>query len=153
MTRGNESSASDSIAEIWFNEPVEAPDIADGELVIANRHRLMAVIAEWSVAKLRFVNSNGEIVGEWPGNLVKRMRWVVSNEGRANTSEVGTTVWLAKQRKTHPLHGQPWTNELDAELTVLHGRGFGTKDLAAHFQRSRGGILSRLKKLGLIERK
>ena len=30
MTRGNESSASDSIVEIWFNELVEAPDIADG---------------------------------------------------------------------------------------------------------------------------
>ena len=153
MTMGNESSASDSIAEIWFNEPVEAPDIADGELVIANRHRLMAVIAEWSVAKLRFVNSSGEIVAEWPGNLVKRMRWVPIKEDRDNVAGVGTTVWLAKQRKYQPLHGEPWTNELDAELTVLHGRGFGTKDLAAHFQRSSGGILSRLKKLGLIERK
>ena len=153
MTKKYENEVSDSVAEIWFNEPVEAPDIADGELVIANRHRLTALVAEWSAAKIRFVNSNGEIVAEWPGNLVKRMRWVPDKEDRDNVSGVGTTVWLAKQRKNHPLHGEPWTNELDAELAALHGRGFGTKDLGAHFQRSSGGILSRLKKLGLIERK
>jgi len=153
MTKEYEKEVSDSIAEIWFNEPVEAPDIADGELVIANRHRLMALIAEWSVTKLRFVNSNGEIVAEWPGNLVKRMRWVPIKDDRDNVAGIGTTVWLAKQRKNHPLHGEPWTNELDAELAALHGRGFSTKDLVAHFQRSRGGISSRLKKLGLIERK
>ena len=153
MTKKYENEVSDSVAEIWFNEPVEAPDIADGELVIANRHRLTALVAEWSAAKIRFVNSNGEIVAEWPGNLVKRMRWVPDKEDRDNVSGVGTTVWLAKQRKNHPLHGQRWTDELDAELTRWHGRGFSTKDLAAHFQRSRGGISSRLMKLGLIEPK
>lgn len=153
MTKKYENEVSDSVAEIWFNEPVEAPDIADGELVIANRHRLSAMVAEWSAAKIRFVNSNGEIVAEWPGNLVKRMRWVPNKEERDNGAGVGTTVWLAKQRKNHPLHGQRWTDELDAELTRLHGRGFSTKDLAAHFQRSRGGISSRLMKLGLIEPK
>ena len=153
MTKKYENEVSDSVAEIWFNEPVEAPDIADGELVIANRHRLTALVAEWSAAKIRFVNSNGEIVAEWPGNLVKRMRWVPDKEDRANVSGVGTTVWLAKQRRNYPSHGQPWTDELDAELTRLHRRGFSTKDLAAHFQRSRGGISSRLKKLGLIEPK
>ena len=153
MTKKYENNVSDSVAEIWFNEPVEAPDITDGELVIANRHRLTALVAEWSAAKIRFVNSNGEIVAEWPGNLVKRMRWVPDKEDRDNVSGVGTTVWLAKQRKNHPLHGQPWTDELDAELTRLHGRGLSTKDLAAHFQRSRGAISSRLMKLGLIELK
>lgn len=153
MTKKFEKDVSDSTAEIWFNEPIEAPDISDGELVIANRHRVTAMIAEWSAAKIRFVNSNGEIVAEWPGNLVKRMRWVPERDVRSIVSGTGTPEWLAKQRRDYPQHGQRWTDELDAELTRLHGRGFSTKDLSAHFQRSKGGISSRLIKLGLIEPK
>ena len=44
---------------------------------------------------------------------------------------------------------QPWTTELDDELTVLYCKGVNVKELAKHFGRTRGAIISRIKKLEL----
>ena len=48
--------------------------------------------------------------------------------------------------------GQSWTDEQDMELTSLYqAGGKGGKELAEHFQRTRGSIAARLVKLGLID--
>ena len=44
---------------------------------------------------------------------------------------------------------QPWTNDLDEELTSMFYDGVNAKDLAKHFGRTKGAIDSRLMKLGL----
>lgn len=44
---------------------------------------------------------------------------------------------------------QPWTTELDEELTRMFREGINKKDIAKHFGRSRGAINSRIKKLEL----
>lgn len=43
--------------------------------------------------------------------------------------------------------GAPWTPELDQKLLELHAEGKSTKELCEIFDRNRGGIQSRLKKL------
>ncbi len=44
---------------------------------------------------------------------------------------------------------QPWTDELDEELTIMYCEGASVKDLAIHFGRTSGSIRSRIKKLEL----
>ncbi|QPH40664.1 UvrD-helicase domain-containing protein [Pedobacter endophyticus] len=44
---------------------------------------------------------------------------------------------------------KPWTSELDNELTVMFCEGVNPKDMAIHFGRTRGAILSRIKQLEL----
>jgi len=45
----------------------------------------------------------------------------------------------------------PWTVELDDELTIMYCEGVNSKDMAKHFGRTRGAILSRIRKLELEE--
>ena len=44
--------------------------------------------------------------------------------------------------------GKPWPAEDDNTLCQLYDSGMSTKELAEHFQRSRGAITSRLVRLG-----
>jgi F-box protein, helicase, 18 len=54
-------------------------------------------------------------------------------------------------RAKHKDAYQPWTTELDDELTVLFCKGINVKELAKHFGRTKGAIISRIKKLELNE--
>lgn len=46
---------------------------------------------------------------------------------------------------------RPWTVVLDDELTIMYYEEVNIKDMAKHFGRTRGTILSRIKKLELEE--
>ena len=54
-------------------------------------------------------------------------------------------------RTKHKYAYQPWTTELDDELTVMFCESVNIKDIAKHFGRTRGAIISRIKKLELEE--
>ncbi|MEI6141298.1 MAG: UvrD-helicase domain-containing protein [Mariniphaga sp.] len=44
---------------------------------------------------------------------------------------------------------QPWTEELDDELTIMYCKGVYIKEMAEHFKRTKGAIWSRIRKLEL----
>lgn len=46
---------------------------------------------------------------------------------------------------------RPWTTELDDELTVMYCEGVNVRDISKHFERTKGSIRSRIKKLELEE--
>src|SRR3989344_4988327 len=52
-------------------------------------------------------------------------------------------------REKHPNAYRPWTTEQDEELAKLFSSGISVADLTKKFGRKRGGITSRLEKLGL----
>jgi hypothetical protein len=52
-------------------------------------------------------------------------------------------------RQEFPNAYNPWSEEDDWELTRMWCEGASVKELATHFQRKPGGIMSRIKKLGL----
>ena len=60
------------------------------------------------------------------------------------------SIYACKQE--YPNAYNPWLPEEDSELTHLWTSGTSLTKLSAHFQRKEGGIESRLKKLGLIEK-
>lgn len=57
---------------------------------------------------------------------------------------------VEKIRETHGGAYGPWTTEADEELRRLFKNGLSKDDLCERFGRTQGGILSRLKKLGLV---
>lgn len=61
------------------------------------------------------------------------------------------TYTVGQVREVHPKAYMPWTPEQDEELTVMYCEGVNTKDLAKHFNRTKGAILSRIKKLELAD--
>ena len=52
-------------------------------------------------------------------------------------------------RQEHPNAYDPWTEEDDARLAEMWRNGVSIAELAEHFGRKRGAIISRMKKLGL----
>ena len=54
-------------------------------------------------------------------------------------------------RQEFPNAYDPWSEEDDSALTSMWRDGATVEELSAHFQRKPGGILSRIKKLGLGE--
>lgn len=54
---------------------------------------------------------------------------------------------LAERRTTHHDAYKPWTSELDKQLKKLYDSGASVTQMAEHFDRTKGAILSRLKKL------
>jgi F-box protein 18 (helicase) len=59
---------------------------------------------------------------------------------------------LNEIKKTNKKAYQKWTEALDDELTVMFCSGNSLKELAEHFQRTKGAIESRIKKLELREK-
>lgn len=60
--------------------------------------------------------------------------------------------FLKLERKSHENAYAPWTTEDDDNLELLYVAGKKIKELATIFGRNEGAILSRMKKLELIEK-
>lgn len=60
--------------------------------------------------------------------------------------------FMTRVKKTHKKAYQPWTSELDDELTMLYCEGLTVVDMAKHFARTTGAIRSRINKLELEEK-
>ena len=61
---------------------------------------------------------------------------------------IGEPVYsIYAARQEHPNAYDPWTEEMDAELTRLWSEGTSVSDIADHFGRKNSAIITRLKKL------
>ena len=61
------------------------------------------------------------------------------------------TYSVSKVREDNRDAYKPWTEELDDELTLMYCEDVNIKDMAKHFGRTKGAILSRIRKLELEE--
>lgn len=76
----------------------------------------------------------------------------------SNATEIINRVLLPKQKPNHILEQRSlyantychWSKDDDKQLAKLYNEGKTVEELMAYFQRNRGGIRSRLQKLGLI---
>ena len=57
------------------------------------------------------------------------------------------SIYAARQE--HPNAYDPWTEDMDAELSILWSEGTSVADIADHFGRKNSAIITRIKKLGL----
>ena len=60
--------------------------------------------------------------------------------------------YMERQKALYPNAYKPWHKEDDERLTKLYKQGVSVKELTTIFQRNRGSITSRLRKLKLIEK-
>lgn len=85
-----------------------------------------------------------------PVLTLTRTEWTALAEIIQTLDEAGKQQ--AKQRRADlpAKAGAPWNKVLDAELSSLWQDGMDIPTLAARFERTEGGIRSRLKRLGFI---
>jgi F-box protein 18 (helicase) len=55
-----------------------------------------------------------------------------------------------KAKETNPAAYQPWTHAMDKELENMYDDGVSYNDMAKHFDRTKGAIMSRLRKIGVL---
>jgi len=75
----------------------------------------------------------------------------VSPINKQETPNTKKAYSIEEIRKKHAQAYQPWTPELDHELTIMFCEKVSIKSLAQHFGRTPGAINSRIKKLELRE--
>ncbi len=77
-------------------------------------------------------------------------RVVEKTESKSNNAkEKATSIKKIKEKYNGAY--RPWTTELDDELTVMYCEGVNVQDISKHFERTKGAIRSRIKKLELEE--
>ncbi|MBQ3658145.1 MAG: DNA helicase RecQ [Bacteroidales bacterium] len=64
--------------------------------------------------------------------------------------ETEKVSYMERQKQLHSQAYQPWTDDDDRKLRILFERGFTVAELADFFERGRGAITSRLKKLNIV---
>ena len=95
-------------------------------------------------------------VGFPPSSQIHILKEASENDFREsdlNTlREIKQKSWsVAESREKNKKAYMPWTSELDKELTEMFCNGVDEKNMAKHFNRSRGAIKARIKKLQLNE--
>jgi hypothetical protein len=62
-----------------------------------------------------------------------------------------TDSYYSKSRERNPSAYQPWTREMDRELEHMFDIGKTFQEMADTFERTKGAIIARLKRIGILE--
>jgi superfamily I DNA/RNA helicase len=97
---------------------------------------------------------------DFPKSTQIHIMKIVNEEEKQQAKAAETSKYGSKSEKAYSVDEirtkhkdayKPWTPELDDELTIMFCEGVNQKDMAKHFGRTRGAIISRIKKLELEE--
>ena len=154
-------SIADDEVTVWLTKPLWARDPSSEEMFQSNRHVAYAAQVIQDAGTTRVVNSDGEIVLEFPTESLDRCTWARAKSRPASTAQeieqspassgipVGTKEWRRAISRENPRAYEAWTDEEDEELRAEIQRGASREDIAKSHQRRRGAITSRINKLGL----
>jgi hypothetical protein len=150
----NAQAITDQVITVTFTEPVEGIDPDDGATVLASRHRIVGVGLRQDRVDPRFLDAGGEVVGRWPTGLVDRVDWSpkLSVTVAGGRSPEARAERLRALRERHPQAFTRWKPDEDEQLTGEFHEGLSVREMAQRHGRGRGGIVSRLVRLELVER-
>ncbi len=139
---------------VWFAKPVLGADPDDGVEFAADRHKVPARWARQDPTETVFIDDLGAIVGRWPTSAILRIEWP-DVELAADDKVARSERWadkLEKIREKHPQAWMKWSDDEDAQLAAEFDAGLTVDEMGESHGRGKGGIISRLVKLELVER-
>lgn len=138
---------------VWFGKPVPGVDPDDGVPFTADRHRVAARWARQDANETVFIDDLGVIVGRWPTTNIVRIEWPTEaqSEDDKATRKKRWADKLDTIRQQHPQAWMKWTDGEDTQLATEFDAGHTVTSMADKHGRGKGGIISRLVKLGLVE--
>jgi len=80
---------------------------------------------------------------------VKNLSPVLEKKFLKQTTTANKAYDVAAIRQEHRETYAPWTEKMDKELKVFFKNDVSLKDIAKHFGRTKGAVVSRIKKLGI----
>jgi F-box protein 18 (helicase) len=82
-------------------------------------------------------------------NVIPLVEKTVSYQNGKNTKSQEKAYNVLELRKKHGAAYRPWTEDQDDELIEMYEEGYSINELAEHFERTKGAIFARIKKLEL----
>jgi len=130
---------------VWFTRPVSGVDQTSGDDFTSDRHIVLATQVTQDLARTTFVDNNGEVVAEWPTDLIKKIEW----SSLEVELHVGSIAWRQKMQARYPKAYEPWSVDEDNSLRAEAAQGLTVKQMVKSHERGAGAIRARLLKLGL----
>ena len=131
---------------IRFKQPVLGIDPLTKKEFTSDLHRVLAAQLIQDSATSIFIDENGEILSEWPSELVLSTEWQIPEDS--------ATLRWAKFREwrieNHPRAWTKWTEEEKDALRNEYESGLALKEIALLHERSVSAIQAELLKLGTI---
>ena len=131
---------------IEFKYPVEGTDPIEGDVVVADRHRIDATSVQMDLAFVTLIGEGGEILAQWPTDSVSTIRWT--------TPSISTNVEMEVTHIASPpdtgRKWRRWDSDEESQLRSEFTQELTIEEIATAHGRSKGAINNRLAKLGLI---
>jgi len=134
---------------VYFNNPVTGQDPANKEFFNSDRHKLVATWARQDGETTIFLDDDSVIIASWNTRDIKTIQWPSGQQVPPTSTAFANRMEEIKSR--FPRAWSKWSYEEDQRLIAEFNSGIKVKDLCESHGRARGGILSRLRKLELIE--
>jgi hypothetical protein len=129
-------------------------DPTDEVTFTADRHKVAARWVRQDAAETVFIDDLGVIAARWPTSCISRIEWP-TDEQSEDEEETRGQRWADKLetiRQQHPHAWMKWTDDEDEQLAEEFDNGTTVDDMASIHGRGKGGVVSRLVTLGLVER-
>ena len=131
----------------------------DGRLRVGGRtYEVTATDTDAGPLNVRLVGRrpDGEVTTEVTGTMEAAELPAMSDFLRSTVARLAPFARrpssLESKRRTHPNLGARWTEDEERRLVARHREGATVEILMAEFGRNRGGIVSRLVRLGVLSR-
>ena len=133
---------------VHFYKPVMGKDPLSMEFFNADRHKLIATWARQDGETTIFLDDDSVIIASWKTRDIKTIQWP---SGKQVFPTIAAFADRMEEIKTkYPNAWSKWSYEEDQKLIKDFNSGMKVRKLCDSHGRTRGGIKSRLRKLGLI---
>jgi hypothetical protein len=133
---------------IRFTEPVNGFDPESGDLFLSDRHKVIATWARVDNKITEFLNDDSQIIGSWETSVIKTIQWPTGRIVPA--TRLSYTERMEEIKSKYPNAYSKWSYEEDQLLIREFNAGIKISEMCKKHGRARGGIVSRLRKLGVI---
>lgn len=134
---------------VYFIKPVIGQDPLNGESFNADRHKLIATWARQDGETTIFLDDDSVIIASWKTRDIKTIQWPSGQQVLPTTAAFANRMEEIKSK--FPNAWSNWSNDEDQKLIREFNSGMKVRELCESHGRTRGGIVSRLRKLELIK--
>jgi hypothetical protein len=131
-----------------FNKPVVGKDLLDSTQYSSTKHWVMAELLVYSQASARFIDADGNIVGEWPSDVITGVFIPVLDEDSPVILEQKSHDYQAVVKQQRPSSWSHWTRTEEQLLLQNAEKGYSYEELADIHLRTPVAIFERLLRLG-----
>jgi hypothetical protein len=129
---------------VAFKQPVELPDIHDGQKFLSTKHWIIAAYCQQLDGKTLFLSAAGEIVAAIPTDIIESIKFQRLSSKSSIITTKNNRDYIQKVKAVKKAQWSRWSKEEDIELMMRVDMGYSIQTLSTLHNRSEWAIWSRL---------